>query len=200
MKSVLVLKAPATSARAQVDAALGVRRAVRELNKLGTSFEGPTDDEPSESMRVLTWSDDPHAATIRFFSDLENDVMYLQNESAAAENLTIMSKMLSSHVSIASLNELKEAAVRERDATGRNLVRLAFGAPIDADDDVMTYIKNGLQDRDALIRRNAGFAAAVTTWPELAPDLARAVAAEREPELCGLLSRYLEVLRSVKRR
>jgi hypothetical protein len=73
MKSVLVLKAAATNSRAYIDATLGVRRAIRELNKLGSSFEGPAEDAPSEWTRVLSWSDAAHGARVRFFSDLEND-------------------------------------------------------------------------------------------------------------------------------
>jgi hypothetical protein len=200
MKSVLVLKAAATNSRAYVDATLGVRRAIRELNKLGSSFEGPAEDAPSEWTRVLSWSDAAHGARARFFSDLENDVMYLQSEAAMAEGLATLTKVLRSHVPTASLDELKQAAARENDATGRGLVRLALGASTEVDGDVATCLKNGLLDRDALVRRNAGFAMAVTTWPELVPELARAVAVEEEPEIRALLNRYLEVLESVKRR
>lgn len=200
MKSVLVLKALATNAHASVDAMIDVRRAVRELNKLGSSFEGPAEDTPSESMRVLSWRDAAHAASVRLFSDRENDVMHLQCEAASEASLATITKVLRSHLSIASLDELKQAAAREHDATGRGLVRLAFGAPIEVDDDIATRLKNGLQDEAPLVRRNAGFAMAVTTWPELVPELARAVASEEEPQLRAVLRRYLEVLGRVKRR
>jgi hypothetical protein len=101
---------------------------------------------------------------VQLFFDLEYAVMYLQNEAATAEALAVLTEVLRNHVPTASLGELKQTAVREHDATGRGLVRLAFGAPMAVDDKVATLLKNGLQDRDALVRQNAGLAVAVTTW------------------------------------
>ena len=200
MKSVLVLDATAKNTRAYTDATLSVRRAVRELNKLGSSFDGPVDNAPNESTQILVWTDDSHGATVRFFADLENDVMYLQNEAPTPEELAGMEKVFRGHLSIATLDELKHDAALERDDTGHSLVRLAFGAPMDIDDEIATQLKNGLRSKDTLVRRNAGFAMVITTWPELTPDLASAAKVEEYPEVKALLTRYLEVLGRVNRR
>jgi hypothetical protein len=199
MKTVLVLNAAARNTRAYGDATLGVRRAMRELNKLGSTFDGPIDDAPNESTQVLTWTDLAHASRVRLFSDLENNVMYLQSEAPSPEAMATLERELRNHVSIASLDELKQRAPLEKDGTGCGLVRLAFGAPTDVDAEIAAQLKSAIRNDDPLVRRNAGFAMAITTWPELAPTLAEAIEVEERPELRDVLRRYAEVLEKVKR-
>lgn len=200
MKNVLVLSAAAKNTRANGEARLSVRRAMRELNKLGSSFDGPVDDAPNEWTQVLTWTDAANGSTVRFFSDLENDVMYLQSKAASPEAMASLEKVFRGHVSVASLDELKHGASLEKDQTGSGLIRLAFGAPIAVDDEIADQLKSALRNQDPLVRRNAGYAIAITTWPELAPELAEAIEVEEHPELRDLLRRYVEALERVKRR
>jgi hypothetical protein len=199
MKSVLVLSAAAKNTRANGEVRLSVRRAMRELNKLGSSFDGPVDDASNEWTQVLTWTDVANGSMVSFFSDLENDVMYLQSKAASPEAMASLEKMFRNHISVASLDELKRDASLEKDPTGSGLIRLALGAPIAVDDDIAGQLKSALKNQDPLVRGNAGYAIAITTWPELAPALAEAVEVEEHPELRDLLRRYTEALERVKR-
>lgn len=200
MKSVLVLRDAAKDTRAYGDATLSVRRAMRELNKLGSSFDGPVDDAPNEWTQVLTWTDAANSSMVSFFSDLENDVMYLQSKAASPEAMASLEKVFRDHVSVVSLDELKRGASVENDQTGSGLIRLAFGAPIAVDDEIADQFKSALKNQDPLVRRNAGYAIAIATWPELAPALAEAIEVEEHLELRALLRRYAEALERVKRR
>jgi hypothetical protein len=199
MAFVLVLNPRSSTRGALHDAMLRVLKAIRELNKLGFALEGPADEALSPSKRVLSWQNATRGTRIQLFDDRENDILYLQVEATTLGDVSAVRDVLESSLPVASLDALKREAEGSAAGFPQSLVRLAFGAPAEFDEEVARTLRHALKSPDAAVRRHAGYAIAIAMWPELLSDLEDSARVESAPENQGRMSSYVDALRKVQR-
>ncbi|MGW5120201.1 hypothetical protein ACWEQ8_32915, partial [Streptomyces noursei] len=76
----------------------------------------------------------------------------------------------------------------------RAVMRLGVGAPLEADDLVVSRISRASQDPDKRVRKAAVWAIAYTDWPEFRPTLERFIEQEEDAQLAHSASLILQSL------
>jgi hypothetical protein len=195
----LVLRAnPARDARASMESLLGLQRAIAGLNKTGFAFRGPVDAQLSRRSRSITWQDADRSAKVCLVEDELNEASVIQ-VNAAPQEAEVLRKALTDHVSTASIASLIEDAATNMDVRPRTLVRLAFGAPTEWDDEVWALLARGMSNPDPSVRVIAVYAAAITMWPEIAIHLQHLLSSEQDPSVREAAERSLQQLAVVQR-
>jgi hypothetical protein len=140
-------------------------------------------DQPARDLTHYVFLEEHGRARVVLVVDTTTPVQYLIVEAHDPVDTGRLTDALTRDFQVVSQAQLREEAEQNLDEQPGHLVRMALGAPPEADPEVIDILCCGLRSSERDTRLAAVEAAGLTLWPDMLAPLRETASAEQDAEL-----------------